>query len=253
MPTWARVRLAAAADDERRGRDAGAARSASRTTGSTGRPRCSISRTPSRRTGRTAMSAEHAAHVVDVFEAIEASAAGAGAVESRLGLPAPGRRSTGPLSLRSTPPTSTRVTSRSPSRTTTSAGAPGRRARRRPLAAPRAPARASPRRPPPRTAMPSRISVADRVAHRQHAPGEDAVERAHDAVAHLDRHRPHLPVAVARAGRRHAVGDERDPARRRSPRDAAPPRPRRGGRRGSARRSRRRARARRRRCRGRGA
>ena len=31
--------------------------------------------------------------------------------------------------------------------------------------------------------------VADRVAHGEHASREDAVERAHDAVAHLDRHR----------------------------------------------------------------
>src|SRR5204862_274384 len=42
--------------------------------------------------------------------------------------------------------------------------------------------------------------IADSATHREHASREDAVERAHDAVAHVDRHRPHRPSAVARAG-----------------------------------------------------
>ena len=54
----------------------------------------------------------------------------------------------------------------------------------------------------------------------ENTAGEDAVAPPYDAAAHLDLDRPHGPVAVAHARRRHTVGDEDDAPACRSPRHA---------------------------------
>ena len=117
------------------------------------------------------------------------------------------------LATRSRPSTRTCRISRRSSSTTTSAGAPGREARRDPAGRATRAGTSRGRRSASSSVTPSAVQVAHGLDHRQRAARELALGAAHDAVLGLDPAPAEHELAVAHPGRRRGVGDEREARR----------------------------------------